>query len=268
MTIRVRAPATSANLGPGFDCAGVALELWNELEVRDGDGLPDESHLGIQAFARLASPADRSFSFVDRIPRERGLGSSAAVIALGLVAGALAAETDPDPERLLAAGVDLEGHADNLAAALAGGVCLTWENRIARIADDVPALPIAVIPEQRVNTAESRAALPREISHADAAYTAGRAALLGAALASGSPELFAPALDDRMHEPYRSTLLADIRADLPEGAVGATLSGSGPTVLVWAEPRAAETCELALRGRFTDAQVMPLRVSPAGAGPH
>jgi homoserine kinase len=266
--IRVRAPATTANLGPGFDCAGVALDLWNELEVRDGDATPDESHLGVQAFARLASPSGRSFEFVDRIPRERGLGSSSAVIALGLVAGAIAAGIEPDPERLLAAGVDLEGHADNLASALAGGVCLTWDNRIARVADDVPAVPVAVIPDQRVNTAESRAALPTEVSHRDAAYTAGRAALLGAGLASASPELFAAALDDRLHEPYRSTLLAEVRAALPDGALGATLSGSGPTVLVWAEPAAAAACESALQSRFADAQVMTLRVTPAGAGPH
>lgn len=267
MTIRVRAPATSANLGPGFDSAGVALDLWNELEVREG-GTADESHLGVQAFSRLASPAGRSFDFLDRIPRERGLGSSAAVIALGLVAGALVAGIDADPERLLTAGVDLEGHADNLAAALAGGVCLTWENRIARIADDVPAVPIAVIPEERVNTAESRAALPREVAHTDAAFTAGRAALLGAALALQSAELFAPALDDRLHEPYRSELLAHLRRELPEGALGVTLSGSGPTVLVWAEPHGASKCELALRQRFAGAQVMPLRVTPTGAGTH
>ena len=83
----------------------------------------------------------------DRIPRERGLGSSAAVVALGLVAGAAAAGATPTTDELLAAGLELEGHADNLAAALAGGVCLTWEGRIARIADDVPAAAIAVVPK-------------------------------------------------------------------------------------------------------------------------
>src|SRR4029078_383779 len=99
--LRVRAPATTANLGPGFDCAAVALDLWNELQVSDGEGAPDESQLVIQAFARLASPAGRRFEFVDRIPRERGLGSSAAVVALGLVAGALAFGLGADPELLL-----------------------------------------------------------------------------------------------------------------------------------------------------------------------
>jgi homoserine kinase len=267
VSIRVRAPATSANLGSGFDCAAVALDLWNELEVSDGDGAPDESHLGVEAFARLASPSGRRFVFVDRIPRERGLGSSAAVVALGLVAGALAAEVEPDPESLLAIGIDLEGHGDNLAAALAGGVCLTWEHRIARVADDVPAVPIGLVPETRVNTAESRAALPAQVAHADAAFTAGRAAMLGAALASGSEELFAAALADRLHEPYRSALLADVRATLPDGALGATLSGSGPTVIVWARRSAAEDCALALEDRFGAETVVSLAVSALGAGP-
>ena len=109
-----------------------------------------------------------------------------------------------DAEELLAAGVELEGHADNLAAALAGGVCLTWDSRIARLADDTPAVPIALVPEATVSTAAARAALPETVRHADAAFTAGRAALLGAALATGSAELFAEALADRMHEPYRA----------------------------------------------------------------
>ena len=122
MTIHVRAPATTANLGPGFDVAGAAFDLWNELEVSDADGSPvDESHLGVRAFAQFASPGDYTFRFTDRIPRERGLGSSAAVVALGLVAGALAVGSEPSADELLAAGLSFEGHADNLAAALTGG---------------------------------------------------------------------------------------------------------------------------------------------------
>src|SRR6185503_6159955 len=117
----VRAPASSANLGPGFDCAAVALELWNELEVADGDGDPDLDHLGVRAFARLAPVEGHRFAFLDRIPRERGLGSSAAVIALGLTAANEIAGLGLAAEELLAAGVELEGHADNLAAVLAGG---------------------------------------------------------------------------------------------------------------------------------------------------
>jgi homoserine kinase len=119
-----------------------------------------------------------------------------------------------------------------------------------------------------VATAASRAALPEAVPHADAAHTAGRAALLGAALASRSTALFAAALDDRLHEPYRAAdapLLAVLRDDLPPRALGATLSGSGPTVIVWAEPGAGEACADALASRFDDADVLALGPSPGGA---
>lgn len=266
----VRAPATSANLGPGFDTAALALSLWNELEVADGEGvmvrgegageLPaDASNLAVRAYALLADPAGKRFSFVNRIPLGSGLGSSAAAIALGLAA----ARPAGDPEELLAAGLELEGHADNLAAALIGGVTLTWDGRIARIADTAPVGLVAVVPEERTFTAVSRRALPAGVPHADAAHTAARAALLGAALASGRTDLLAAALDDRLHEPYRpSPLLAAVRAELPPGAIGATLSGSGPSVLVWAvdAPRAAE----ALAERFSECRVLSLEVAARG----
>ena len=263
--IRAWAPATTANLGAGFDCAGAALDLWNELNVGEGGDHRERDGLVLQAFACLAPPEGRTFSLTSRIPRERGLGSSAAVVALGLVAGAVASGAEPEPERLLAAGVHLEGHPDNLAAALAGGVCLTWNGRIARVADDVPATPFVVVPETRVRTAESRTALPEQVAHADAAYTVARSALLGAGLATGSADLFSAALADRLHEPYRSPLLHEIRADLPPGALGATLSGSGPSIVVWARPEAAEKCRASLAERFGSAHVLELAISPAGA---
>ena len=265
MRLRVRAPATTANIGSGFDVAGLALDLWNELEVTEGDGGPGLEHLGVRAFARIADPSGLRFEFTDRIPRARGLGSSAAVTALGLVAAALVSGRAPDPEELLAEGIDLEGHGDNLAPALAGGACLTWGHRIARISDTVPAVPIALIPDIEVETHASRAALPASIPHADAAFSAGRSALLGAALASGSEELFAAALDDRLHEPYRSTFLAEARETLPDGALGATLSGSGPTVIVWAREQSAEATQEALTAAFPDIEVVRLATSPAGA---
>ena len=269
MTIRVRAPATTANLGPGFDVAGAALELWNGLELTQGATSVDESHLGVRAFSRYADPSEWTFRFIDRIPRERGLGSSAAVVALGLVAGAIAAGEDPSPEELLDRGLDLEGHADNLAAALAGGVCLTWEGRIERIADDVPATPVAVIPQTSVNTEAARAALPREVSHSDAVYSAVRATLLGAAIARGDASLFAASAGDRLHEPYRAVHaphLEAIRTALPEGALGATLSGSGPTVIVWAEKAHAEAVAATLRTRYPEHEVLSLSVAARGAG--
>ncbi len=219
----VRAPATSANLGPGFDCVGVALDLWNELEVTEGNGVEveglgedelalNESNLGVRAYARLADPAGKRFRFVNRIPLERGLGSSAAAIALGLVAAAPTTE----PEELLATALELEPHADNLAATLVGGVTLVCDGRIARIASSLPLTPVAVVPDGRTPTQLSRDGLPTTVPHADAALTAGHAALLGAAVASGDPDLFARALVDRLHEPYRPSAVLDaVRADLP-----------------------------------------------------
>jgi homoserine kinase len=265
---RVRAPASTANLGPGFDCAAVALELWNELEVSEGDGEPDPDHLGVRAFARIAPVTGKRFSFTDRIPLERGLGSSAAVIALGLLAATRVERRAAGPEDLLAEGIGLEGHGDNLAAALAGGVCLTWKTRIARLADSTPAVPVALIPESTVSTAAARDVLPVDVTHVDAVFTASRAAFLGAALASGSEALFAEALGDRLHEPYRTAgapLLEEVRERLPAGALGATLSGSGPTVIVWARDNAAAACANELSQRYPDLHVLTLAVSPRGA---
>lgn len=270
--MRFRAPATSANLGPGFDAAAVALDLWNELVVEPGDGIEiegegadelprDATHLTLRAFALLAPVDGRRFSFVNRIPLERGLGSSAAAIALGLQAGAAVAGVGAD--ELLAIGEPLEGHGDNLAAALLGGVTLRWAPGCAkRIADDLPLSPIAVVPAERTATHASRGTLPDSIPHADAAATAGAAALLGAAIVAGDAELFAAALRDRLHEPYRlasSPLFARLREQLPPGARGVTLSGSGPTVIVWAPVPEVDAVAAAIDA--PDARVLPLRVA-------
>ncbi len=271
----VRAPATSANLGPGFDCAAVALDLWNELEIEDGDGvavegegageLPEDwSNLAVQAYSLLASPEGKRFRFLNRIPLERGLGSSAAAIALGLVA---AGPGEP-AERLLQLGALLEGHSDNLCAALVGGACLTSGGRIAKVAETLPVVPLAVVPAGRVSTRGARAALPETISHADAAFTAAHAALLGAGLASGRLDVLAGAFEDRLHEPYRAAaapLLGQVRAEWPAGAIGVTLSGSGPSVIVWARPERADECENVLARRFPAERILRLAVAPRGA---
>lgn len=267
----VRAPATSANLGPGFDCAAVALDLWNELEVSPGAGvaiegegageLPaDHTNLAVRAYALLADPSGLRFRFLNRIPLERGLGSSAAAIALGLAAAAGGRPI----EELIAAGLELESHADNLAAALLGGMTLVVDGHPFRIAERLPLAAVAVVPRERVSTVMSRASLPATVSHADATATAAWAALLGAAAAAGDGDRFALALHDRLHEPYRpSSVLEALRDDLPTGAAGATLSGSGPTVIVWArEPTA---CVDELRTRFPDHDVLELDVASRGA---
>jgi homoserine kinase len=263
--VRVRAPATTANLGPGFDCVAAALDLWNEVEVTEGDDRPpDPAHIGIRAFGLVASPEGLSFEWTDRIPRARGLGSSAATIVLGLVAASKWTGQELPVEDLLARGGPLEGHSDNLAACLAGGVCLTWGGTIARVADTLPLTPIAVVPDEKVKTAEARLALPAEVSHEDATFNVAHAALLGAGIAAGDAGLLGAAFDDRLHQPYRpSRILEAVRAEPPAGAVGATLSGSGPTVIVWAEDAAA--CAAELERRFPDDEVLPLRISAEGA---
>jgi homoserine kinase len=269
--VLVRAPATSANLGPLFDGGAVALDLWNELELTEGAGvaiegegadeLPaDQTNLAVRAYALLADPAGKRFRFRNRIPLERGLGSSAAAIALGLAAATSGAEA----EELLAAGRTLEGHADNLAAALKGGVTLTWDGRIARIAAALPLAAVALVPRERTSTVASRRSLPSTVPHADAAANAARAALLAAGAAAGDAALFAAGLDDRLHEPYRASPALDaLREELPSSARGATLSGSGPTVIVWADAPAA--CAAELSERFPEHDVLPLAVSPKGA---
>jgi homoserine kinase len=286
--ILVRAPATTANLGPGFDCAAAALDLWNELEVTPADGddpvvtlegegageLPrTPEHLALRAFA-LVSPVDgRRFRFVNRIPLERGLGSSAATVAAGLVAGLAAAGRDASPDELLELGLPLEGHADNLAAAVRGGVCLIWSNgnghaHAQRLATDLPLAPIVVVPGTRVNTKQSRARLPEFLSHGDAAAASAQAALLGAAIAAGDAALLAAAFHDLLHEPYRgedAPLLEELRAHPVPGTLGVTLSGSGPSVVVWAAKDDAVSVAAALEERLPEARVLALRIAEHGA---
>ena len=282
--IVARAPASTANLGPGFDAAAAALDLWNHAEIEpgtfaveiDGEGaaeLPrDATHLAVQAFALLAPPDGFRFRFTNAIPLERGLGSSAAAIGLGLVAGATAAGHSLPVKELLTLGARLESHIDNLAAVLSGGVCIAWREdgpRVRRIADGLPADAIAVVPSTRTSTAASRTALPESISHADAATTAGAAMLLGAAIASGDPDLLRHAFRDRLHEPFRAAgapLLERVKRLVPE-ALGVTLSGSGPTVIAWvadAVDRERAAAHLAAELGAV-AEVLPLGVAQEGA---
>jgi homoserine kinase len=280
----VRAPASTANLGPGFDCAAAALDLWNELHVEagehevvvEGEGAEELStggdHLALRAFSLLADPGRYRFRFVNRIPLERGLGSSAAAIAAGLVAGAAAAGRDATTDDLLELGFPLEGHADNLAAALRGGVCLIWQNgagpHTRRVASDLPLQPIVVAPSARVNTLESRGRLPATLPHGDAAAAAAQALLLGAAVAAGDADLLAAAFHDRLHEPFRAPdapLLRELREQPVEGQAGVTLSGSGPSVVVWVRKGTGPGPVTELQQRHGEARVLPLRVAEEGA---
>jgi homoserine kinase len=285
LTVRVVAPASTANLGPGFDAAAAALELWNEVVVEEGtngveiegegvDELPrDATHLTLRAFALFAPVDGYRFSFVNRIPLERGLGSSAAAIAMGLVAGAAVTGRLATPGELLTLGVPIEGHADNLAAALYGGVCIAMKRNgtihASRIAGDMPVAAILAVPAARTSTAASRNGLPHQVTHADAAHNAASAAMLGAAIAGGDVTLLRDAFDDRLHEQYRiadAPLLQALRTHAPDGTVGVTLSGSGPSVVVWAENDRVAEVALELKDSLPDdTMVLPLRVAQEGA---
>jgi homoserine kinase len=285
LTVRVVAPASTANLGPGFDAAAAALELWNEVVVEEGthsveiegegvDELPrDATHLTLRAFALFAPVDGYRFSFVNRIPLERGLGSSAAAIAMGLVAGATVTGRVATPGELLTLGVPIEGHADNLAAALYGGVCIAMKRNgtihASRIAGDMPVAAILAVPAARTSTAASRNGLPHQVTHADAAHNAASAAMLGAAIAGGDVMLLRDAFDDRLHEQYRiadAPLLQQLRTHAPDGTVGVTLSGSGPSVVVWAENDRVAEVALELKDSLPDdTMVLPLRVAQEGA---
>ena len=247
------------------------------MVVVEGEGAAElphgDEHLALRAFALVAAPERYRFRFVNRIPLERGLGSSAATIAAGLVAGAAAAGRQLSGDELLELGLPLEGHPDNLAAAIRGGVCLIWRNgdgrHAARIATDLPLAPVVVVPQTRVNTLESRGRLPHEVSHATATDGATYAALLGAAIASGDATLLAAAFHDRLHEPFRlpdAPVLAELQRDPVAGQVGVTLSGSGPSVVVWVDKARplAGTVD-ALERRFPDARVLPLAIAEKGA---
>jgi homoserine kinase len=281
----IRAPASTANLGPGFDCAAAALDLWNDLHVlpaADGEPLvtlegvgagelpTDASHLALRAFALAAPIKGRRFHFVNRIPLERGLGSSAATVAAGITAGLVVTGRDASPDEVLELALPLEGHADNLAAALQGGVCLIWRDgsrhSFRRLAEDLPLAAILVVPSSRVNTGESRSRLPEFIRHEEATDAAARAALLGAGIASGDVELLAAAFHDCLHEPFRAPdapLLGELRETPVTGQIGVTLSGSGPTVVVWAEKAKADAAVAELEER-ADAEVLPLAIAARG----
>jgi homoserine kinase len=240
----VRVPGSSANLGPGYDAMAAALALHLELEVEetgeltvetDVPGVPhDRTNLVVRAFESLRAADGFSFRIRSQIPPGGGLGSSAAAIVAGLVAADHMFELDTD---LLAAATALEGHPDNVAAALRGGFVICHEGGAERF-DPAPGLEAVVaIPPERVATKSARAALPPEVPIADAVYNAAHAAILVLGLARADLDLLARGLSDRIHQPRRAHLyprsmeLLERAREL--GAVGASISGAGPTVLFW-----------------------------------
>ena len=267
-SIRVKAPATTANLGPGFDCLGMAIDLWNSLEVIPAADMPGDAHLvevtGHGAGELAADSSNliyHSMQFLfqeagqelppvrlrchNEIPLARGLGSSAAAIAGGLVAanalsgGAFAAKD------LLEMAATIEGHPDNVAAAVLGGLQLVLSDEsllyTAPIATPPELQLVLFIPEVRIATEDARAVLPSHISVADAVHNTSRIALLVAGMATNHPEYLRLATEDRLHQPYRQPLFPAMKvifaAARDAGALGVFLSGSGSTVLALTQGR-------------------------------
>ena len=239
----VRVPASSANLGPGFDCMAAALSLSLEVEVEETGAFAVETELPVsrgrenlcvRAFERL-HPADRfTFRMSSRIPLSGGLGSSAAAIVAGLMAADHLYELDAD---LLALASELEGHPDNVAAALHGGFVVCADGTAARFEPPTGLEALAVVPREAVSTSAARKALAQEVALGDAVFNVAHASLLTLGLARGDWDLVARGLRDRLHQDRRAALFPRSAALLSRarelGALGATISGAGPTVLVW-----------------------------------
>ena len=240
----VRAPGSSANLGPGFDVLAAALGLHLELEVVETgefavrtelDVPRDRSNLVVRAFELLHPADDFEFRIASAIPLQGGLGSSAAAIVAGLIAADHVFELDAD---VLGLATELEGHPDNVAAALHGGFVVCGAGPVHRFDAPMGLEGVLVIPHQAVSTDAARAALPAEVPLDDAVFNLAHASLLTLGLATGNWELVAQGLDDRLHQPRRAHLYPR-SAELLDGrvrelgALGATISGAGPTVLAW-----------------------------------
>ncbi|HEY5316602.1 MAG TPA: homoserine kinase [Solirubrobacteraceae bacterium] len=239
----VRVPASSANLGPGFDVMAAALALHLEVEVletgtfaveTDLDVPRDATNLVVRAFERLHPSDAFTFRITSRIPMSGGLGSSAAAIVAGLMAADHMFELDADVRALA---TELEGHPDNVAAAFGGGFVICAGGHPWRFEVPLGLEAVLVVPEAPVRTEAARAALPELVPLADAVFNVGHASLLALGLATGDWGSVSSALHDRLHQPYRAHLYPR-SAELLEravalGALGATISGAGPTVLVW-----------------------------------
>jgi len=241
----VRVPASSANLGPGFDVMGAALDLHMEVDVVETGEFAvhtdlqisrDRRNLIVRGFAALHSPDAFEFTIRSDIPLSGGLGTSAAAIVAGLVAADSIFELGAD---LLAEATRLEGHPDNVAAALLGGFVLCSDGHAERF-DPPPDLEcLLVVPEQAVRTQKAREALPSRIPVPDAVFNIAHASLLVLGLARGDLGLVARGLGDRIHQPRRAHLYPRswelVQGAKNLGALGATISGAGPTVLVWCD---------------------------------
>ena len=267
--VRVKAPATTANMGPGYDCLGMALDVWNTIEVEvldsgepvvevTGEGAGElgtgRDNLVYRSMEFLFQDAGQEMPLVrircdNAIPLARGMGSSAAAIAGGLVAANAICSQDYSPNDLLEMAATIEGHPDNVAAAVLGGMQLVISDkteegsRLYAVSINVPPELHAVVfvPQVRIATKDARAVLPEKVTVADAVHNMGRIGLLVASMTTNPPEYLAIATQDLLHQPYRQPLFPAMKvifkAALDAGALGVFLSGSGSTVLALTQGR-------------------------------
>lgn len=254
--VEVRVPATTANLGPGFDCLGMALDIWNTVRLEtggsgvtvtgEGEGslCLGRDNLVFQAAARLfraiGEPMPQlRLACENAVPLGRGLGSSSAAVVGGLVAANALCENPLLQDEVLALAVEMEGHPDNVTPALLGGCQIVVQDGDKLVTSAVPLArdlwAVLYIPSQQMPTQQARGLLGPTVSRAEAVFNMGRAALLVNALSTGDVSLLRTATQDRLHQPARGVLFPAmsrvIRAALDAGAAGAFLSGAGSTIL-------------------------------------
>ena len=282
--IVVRAPATIANLGPGFDCLGVALAWHNEVTVeRDpsgglsitaaGEGADllarDETNLVARAIARAGGDAHGlRIHLTNAIPLGRGFGSSAAAIVAGLLAGYTMKGGGATRERLVGEGSDMEGHADNIAPCIHGGAVVVAGGAVLPLGVPARIEVIVCVAPTAVATQTARSALPEQVAFTDAAANAGRAALLAAALAAGDPAHLLAATEDVLHQPARFALMPDsgrLVAALRGAGIAAFLAGAGPSVGALVGAAEADRAEGQARRLTPDAwDVRRVAIDPTG----
>ncbi|MBI4531046.1 MAG: homoserine kinase [Candidatus Latescibacteria bacterium] len=269
MKLRIRLPASTSNLGPGFDCLGLALRMYNWLTVEEtgesglvidvlgegaGEIATDERNIVYRAMKRLFDEVGcpvpgLSMTLDNQIPITRGLGSSAAARVGGLIAANLLTGSHFSRERLIDIAAELEGHPDNVVPALVGGltISVTEKSYISFLRLDPPEnlSAVVVVPDFHLSTQTAREILPTEIPKSDAVQNVGRASLLVGAIVRGRFDLLRTAMEDRLHQPYRERLIPGMRAildaALDAGALGTALSGAGPTLLALTAPEDGET---------------------------
>lgn len=293
--IRVQVPATAANLGPGFDCLGLALELYNtvefgriprglviEIEGEGAEGLPrDESNLVYRAARKVFERSGRvpeglRIKLVNGIPVGRGLGSSASAVIGGIIAANIMCGAGLSRREILALACSLEGHPDNIAPALLGGLIIytAVEGEISWIKVDLPPglKAVVAVPDFILSTRDARENLPHMVTLRDAVFNISRAALLVAAFQKGDLSVLGTAMDDKLHQPYRAGLIPGfkkvISAARLAGARGVALSGSGPSLIALADSNfnlIAKVMKETFRESGVKARCMILAPSPVGA---